>query len=914
MSEEVSEANVSADKGDETAISSDQQTTTSSNEKPSFLRKVSECFQQQMHSSFYRLGFLIAGNPWKTIALVFVVTGLCSIGIISYELETRDTELFTPKRTLAFEHLDFVQENFPGTGYMRVQRMIVTSKEDGGDIATKKGLLSLVNILKVSENTTVQLGDSDITHSDVCFKTYDKTGVSHCHVSSVLDLFYEQSFITGSPPNFLDTVKAKIDTISDSEVKATLSLPMYTSWNNGPLVKDKAIGKASGSGDDFKAEAFFIDLLLDSTPRKNADGKIENSRVIAWEREWIKNFVGVTIEGAEDTEIYINAFISEDDESAKIEGKDFSKIFIGYSMVSAYVLLMLGHLNSKCARVSLGGLGLMAVGLSYIATMGISSAIGFKCTTVHDALLLLLFAIGIDDAFVIMAAYDHTDTSLPIQERIAWTLSDAGFAISITSFTNASAFFIGSMTGLPALKSFCVWAGIGILFVYLFQSTFFIACATLDARRRANDRMECFICLPAKTDGELNIFGQKHGVVERFFENKYAPFVFNNKVRYPILIFTLGMFSTCVFGMSQLRQNFDIAFFYSGYVKTFDDIDKEYSSKTIGLTIEVYTGEFDYKSIENQKHMARLFDPNGDLATNKWVIDGSLQSWYSDFRDFASLNDIDSTLEPNTFYTELQKFLISPAGAKYVADINLDTSTGEISSTRSSLVSVYLATNDIQVDAMKGLRETINSIGVPKAFPFTFWFIFYEQFAVLVKETLQIVFSALAVVFLVTFLLIANPVVSIIVLMGVGLSLVDILGVMYFWEIDLNTVSVIVLSMAVGLTIDSAAHMGLGFMESVGTRRERIISSLKHLGPPLLHGSVSTFLAISVLMFSVAYIFKVFFKMFLLIILFGAFHGIVVVPLLLDLIGPVGYYRSKEEKEKAERALTGQIGQIPTKT
>ena len=120
--------------------------------------------------------------------------------------------------------------------------------------------------------------------------------------------------------------------------------------------------------------------------------------------------------------------------------------------------------------------------------------------------------------------------------------------------------------------------------------------------------------------------------------------------------------------------------------------------------------------------------------------------------------------------------------------------------------------------------------------------------------------------------------------------------------------------MAVGLTIDSAAHMGLGFMKSVGTRRERIISSLKHLGPPLLHSSVSTFLAISVLTFSVAYIFQVFFKMFLLIILFGAFHGIVVVPLLLDLIGPVGYYRSKEEKEKAERKLTGQIGQIPTKT
>ena len=36
-----------------------------------------------------------------------------------------------------------------------------------------------------------------------------------------------------------------------------------------------------------------------------------------------------------------------------------------------------------------------------------------------------------------------------------------------------------------------------------------------------------------------------------------------------------------------------------------------------------------------------------------------------------------------------------------------------------------------------------------------------------------------------------------------------------------------------------------------------------------------------------------------------------VVPLLLDLIGPVGYYTSIEEKEQAERKLAGQIEQLP---
>merc|ERR1712232_1441328 len=65
-----------------------------------------------------------------------------------------------------------------------------------------------------------------------------------------------------------------------------------------------------------------------------------------------------------------------------------------------------------------------------------------------------------------------------------------------------------------------------------------------------------------------------------------------------------------------------------------------------------------------------------------------------------------------------------------------------------------------------------------------------------------------------------------IVLLGVCFSVVDLLGLMHFLDINLNTVSVITLALAIGLTIDFSAHIGLLFVTSVGSKKERVTRAL----------------------------------------------------------------------------------------
>jgi hypothetical protein len=50
-----------------------------------------------------------------------------------------------------------------------------------------------------------------------------------------------------------------------------------------------------------------------------------------------------------------------------------------------------------------------------------------------------------------------------------------GVAVSVTTFTDVIAFFVGSNTLLPGLQSFCVYAAVAIFSIYALQVTHFVA-------------------------------------------------------------------------------------------------------------------------------------------------------------------------------------------------------------------------------------------------------------------------------------------------------------------------------------------------------------------------------------------------------------------------------------------------------
>ena len=124
---------------------------------------------------------------------------------------------------------------------------------------------------------------------------------------------------------------------------------------------------------------------------------------------------------------------------------------------------------------------------------------------------------------------------------------------------------------------------------------------------------------------------------------------------------------------------------------------------------------------------------------------------------------------------------------------------------------------------------------------------------------------------------------------------------MYFWGLAIDTSAAVLLSVSLGLAVDYSAHITYGFMTTHDkSRNERIKRTITEIGPAVFNGGFSTFLAFALLMTSKSFVFLVFFKIFFLVVVFGLYHGLVFLPIVLSLIGPLSSGSSHVLKNSVE--------------
>ena len=97
---------------------------------------------------------------------------------------------------------------------------------------------------------------------------------------------------------------------------------------------------------------------------------------------------------------------------------------------------------------------------------------------------------------------------------------------------------------------------------------------------------------------------------------------------------------------------------------------------------------------------------------------------------------------------------------------------------------------------------------------------------VITSELVRNILLVLVAIFVCTLLLIANLFTSIIVVTNVFITLVNVGGFMHFWSLTIDTSSAVLLTVAMGLAVDYAAHVGITYFVVPSSKMSLLAYSL----------------------------------------------------------------------------------------
>ncbi|XP_067126867.1 patched domain-containing protein 3-like isoform X2 [Centruroides vittatus] len=159
-----------------------------------------------------------------------------------------------------------------------------------------------------------------------------------------------------------------------------------------------------------------------------------------------------------------------------------------------------------------------------------------------------------------------------------------------------------------------------------------------------------------------------------------------------------------------------------------------------------------------------------------------------------------------------------------------------------------------------------------------------EQGIIIGQMIHQLFFISAIIITAVFLLFVPNLLVAIIVAVSVVSLILETLGYMSLWGVNLDIISMMSLVLCVGFSVNYPAHISYAYVTSpCKTPNERLKDSLYRIGFPILQGSLTTGLGILIL-YSDVYFLCTFVKIVILVALETAFHALFFIPVVLFII------------------------------
>ena len=439
-------------------------------------------------------------------------------------------------------------------------------------------------------------------------------------------------------------------------------------------------------------------------------------------------------------------------------------------------------------------------------------------------------------------------------------------------------------------------AGVAVFFCYINQTFLFSACVTVNEHRVSSKR-HFICCTRTKSKKEMSdenaskskIFccagappksrKEVEGLPEKGIRKYFSKFVLLTPVKIIVLILFPAYLGISIWGATNLEQGLIVKDLVSedSYFYKYETWEKDVFPAQLPVAL-VVDKTHQYSDHEMQTKIDNLI---ADAQSNVFFNSNRSLSWLNAYKSATSFYRDSSEAD---FVSGLRLFLQEPQYQLYTNDVVLDGDT--VTASRVYVFTTVIENSQDQGTMMENIRK-IASQSPLSVIAYSPAFIFYEQYIAILPQTLQTLGIGVAAVFLVTAFFMPHPILLLFVVITMAMIMVGIVGFMHFWNLTLSSVTMIHLIMSVGFSVDFTAHICHAFMVAKGSdRNERVAEAVTSSGGPIFNGTISSVLGILMLALAKSYIFRSFFKVMLLVIVFGASHALLFLPVVLSLVGP----------------------------
>jgi Niemann-Pick C1 protein len=902
---------------------------------------------------FRRLGGLCARFPALTISTSVVIVGLLSLGWLRFAVETDPVRLWVSPTSAAAQEKDFFDEKF-GPFYRAEQAFLVN---DTGPVLSYDTLGWWFDV--ESRVRRVISPNKGLGLEDVCFKP---TG-DPCVVQSLTGWF-GNSFANVRP----DTWRQRIAHCASSPGDVDC-LPDFQQ----PLKPDMILGGYEEAGDVLDAHAIIVTWVVNNFAQgtegeaKAMDWEEGLKPVLmAVQEEARERGLRVSFTTESSLEEELNKSSNTD---AKIVAISYVIMFIYASLALGsgavtWKSLLTNPANALVqTKFTLGIVGILIVLMSVSASVGLFSAMGIKVTLIiAEVIPFLVLAVGVDNIFLIVHEFDRVNLSHPdeeIDERVARAVGRMGPSILLSAITETVAFAMGAFVGMPAVKNFAIYAAGAVFINAILQVTMFISVLALNQRRVESLRADCLPCLTVRKatssgmpDGLAYDDLAGESTLQTLIRRVYAPLLLGRKVKVAVVIIFLGLFTAGLALIPEVKLGLDqrIAIPSDSYlIQYFNDLDDYFET---GPPVYFVTRNVNVTARVHQQQLCGRFSTCAEYSLgfvleqeskrpNVSYLSGSAASWVDDF--FYWLNPqqdccyedgeicfedrnppwnitLHGMPEGNEFIYYVEKWVDAPTDAScplggkapYSNALVIDREHVMTNASHFRTSHTPLKTQGDFIDAYAAARRIASDISHEHnidVFPYSKFYIFFDQYASIVRLTGTLLGTAVAIIFVVGSILLGSVVTGAVVATTVVMTVVDILGTMAVAGVSLNAVSLVNLVICVGISVEFCAHIARAFMfpsrnilDRVPTKFRgkdaRAWTALVNVGGSVFSGiTITKLLGVCVLAFTRSKIFEIYyFRVWLALVIFAATHALIFLPVALSYFGGEGKPQTRSRR------------------